>query len=82
MENIQLTQPTEFSKENEKEHVPDDPDPELSSSDLSSKKNKHNKKKNVVSAGTMTHQTHHRATIMIRPMTVITDASDSKIRAT
>ena len=53
-ENSPLTQPTEFS-ENEKDHVPDNPDPEPSSSDLSSKKsqsgysskkNKYDKKKN------------------------------------
>ena len=35
----------EFSEENEKEDVPDDLDPEPSSSDLLSKKNKRNKKK-------------------------------------
>ena len=29
----------------------------------------------------MTRQTHHRATILIRPMTVITDASDIKRRS-
>ena len=29
----------------------------------------------------MTRQTHHQATILIRPMTVITDASDVKRRA-
>ena len=41
-----LTRPTKFSKENEKEHVPDDPDPEPALSDSSSKKNKrYNKKK-------------------------------------
>ena len=40
-----LTRSTEFSEDNEKEHVPDDPDPEPSSSDSSSKKNKRDKKK-------------------------------------
>ena len=39
------------------------------------------KKKGVVKTGNMTHQTHFRATIQNRPMTVITDASDIKIRA-
>ena len=65
------------------------PDPELSSSgsspkkslsDLKSKKNKRDKKKNVVSIKDMNSQTHLRATIQILPMTVIADASDSKIR--
>ena len=32
-----LTRPTEVSEENEKEHVPDDPDPETSLSDSPSK---------------------------------------------
>ena len=36
----------EFSEENEKEHVHDEPDPEPSSSDSSRKKKKRNKKKN------------------------------------
>ena len=68
-ENIPLTRPTEFP-ENEKGHVPNKPDPEPSSSDLSSKKSlsessskkkKRNKKKNVVKTGKMTCQTHLRA---------------------
>ena len=37
----------EFSEENEKEHVPDDPYPELSLSDLSQNKKKSDKKKNL-----------------------------------
>ena len=88
-ENIPLTRPTEFP-ENEKGHVPNKPDPEPSSSDLSSKKSlsessskkkKRNKKKNVVKTGKMTCQTHLRATILTFPMTVITYASNIKRRA-
>ena len=67
-----------ISEENEKGHVLDDPllDPSLSES--SSKKNKGNKKKIVVTTGKMTHQTHRQATILILPMTVITDTSYTK----
>ena len=42
----QLTRPTEFTEQNGKGHVPDDPDPYPSSSDSSPKKKKRNKKKN------------------------------------
>ena len=77
--------------ENEKGHVPDNPNPEPSSSDSSSKKSssdssskkkKLDKKKSVVKTGNMTRQTHLRATILTRPMTVIADASGKKRRAT
>ena len=39
------------------------------------------RRKSIVNTGKMTRQTHHRATILIRPMTVITEASDAKRRA-
>ena len=63
------------------------PDPKPSSSDSSetlssdsrAKKKKITKKKRVVSIGRMTCQTHLRATTLILPMTVITDASNAKI---
>ena len=54
-----LTRPTDFPEENEKGHVPDDPDPDPSLSDSSSKKNERDKKRIVVNTGKMTHQTHH-----------------------
>ena len=38
------------------------------------------RRKSVVSTGKKNRQNHHRATILIRPMTVITDASDVKRR--
>ena len=88
-DNSPLTRQTGFS-DNEKGHVPDNLDPEPSSSDsslkksfsdLSSKKNNRDKKKNVVKTGKMTCQTHLRSTIQTRPMTVITDASGIKRRA-
>ena len=71
-----LTRPTDFSEENGEGHIPDDPDSDPSLSDFLSKKNKHDKKQNVVNIRKMTRQTHHRATILIRPMTMITDKSD------
>ena len=40
-----MTRPTGFPEENWKEHVPDDPYPDPSFSDLSSKKKKHDSKK-------------------------------------
>ena len=80
--------PSTDSSKHEGMHEPEvNPNPEPSSSDLSSKtsssdsrsKNKkRNKNKIVVSIGKMTFQTHLRATILILPMTVITDASYSK----
>ena len=39
------------------------------------------KRKSVIKIGKMTHQTHLRATIQIRPMTVIIYARDTKRRA-
>ena len=48
-----------FSEGNEKEHIPDDPDLEPSSSDFSSEEKKRNKKKNVVNTEKMTRQIHH-----------------------
>ena len=42
-----MTRSKGFSGENEKEHVSDDPDPELSSSDSSWKKNKCDEKKKL-----------------------------------
>ena len=71
-----LTHPTEFLDENGKGHVLDKPDPDPLLSDLSLKKKKHDKKKSVVKTGKMTRQTHHRATVLIRPKTVITDANN------
>ena len=62
-----MTRSTEISEENEKEHKPDELDPEPSSSDFSLNKKKRDKNKK-----------HRRATIMIRLMTVIIDASDIK----
>ena len=63
-------------------------DPDTSSSDSSDslssdsapKRKKSKKKKSVVSIGKMTRQTHLRAMILIRPMKVIIDVSDAKIR--
>ena len=53
------TQPKELPEENGKGHIPDEPDPEKSSSDLSSKKKKQGKKKIFKNTGKMTRQTHH-----------------------
>ena len=86
-----LTRPTEFSEKNEKEHEPEmNLEPKPSSLDLSdtsaldsrAKKRKSRRRKSVVSIGKMTRQTHLRATTLILPMTVITDASDATIRNT
>ena len=44
------------------------------------RKRKEKRRKNVVSIGKMTRQTHLRATTLILPMTVITDARDAKRR--
>ena len=54
-----LTQPTEFSEQNGKAHILDDPDPDPSLSDSSLKKKKRDKKKSVGNIGKMTRQTHH-----------------------
>ena len=59
-----------------------DPDPNSSLSDSSLKKKKRDKKKSVINIGNMTCQTHHRATILIRPTTVIIDANGVRGRAT
>ena len=53
-----------------------------SSSDSAPKKKKSKRRKSVVSIGKMTRQTHLRAMILIRPMTVITDVNNAKIRNT
>ena len=39
------------------------------------------RRKSVVNTKKMIRQTHHRATIMIHPKTVITDANDVKEKA-
>ena len=71
-----LTQPMEFPEQNRNAHVPDEPDPDPSFSELLLKKKKRNKKKKNKNTRKMTRQTHLRATIMICPATVITDASE------
>ena len=90
LDNNQLTLSTDSSKHEEMHEPEVNPDPEPSSSDSSdtssldsrAKKNKSTKKKSVVSIGKMTRQTHLRATTLIIPMSVITDAIDTKIRNT
>ena len=64
-----------------KGHVPDDPgiDPSLSGSSL--KKKKRDRKKSVRNTGNVTHKTHHRSTIMVRPTIVITDTNDVRGKA-
>ena len=87
-ENIPMARPTEFSG-NEKGHVPDNPDPEPSSSDSlakklslgsTSKKKKRDYNKKHRNTGKTTHQTHLQAMVLTCPMTWITDASDIKRR--
>ena len=88
LDNNQMTQSTDSSKhsENHEPEVKPDPEPsssdflESSSSDSRARKTKRSKKKSVASIGKMTHQTHLRAMILIRPMTVIIDVKDEKIR--
>ena len=80
----QMTQSVDSSKRSKK-HKPEvnlDPDPLSSdSSDSSSSDSAQKKKiKSVVSIGKMTCPTHIRAMILIRPMTVITDVNDAKMR--
>ena len=83
--------PMNFQEENGKSNVPGDLDPDPSFSDSSkksnllneinsskSKKKKRDKKKNIGKTRKMTCQTHRRATILIRPMIVITDAKDKR----
>ena len=90
LDNNQLTRSTNSSKYEETYKPAVNPDPKPSSSDLPetssldsrAKKKKSKKKKSVVSIGKMTHQTHLRATTLILPMIVITDASDATIRNT
>ena len=88
LDDNQLTKSTNSSKHEETHEPEENSDPESSSSDSSetsssdsrAKKKKRKKKKSVVSIGKMNRQTHFRATILILPITVITDASDAKIR--
>ena len=77
------------SSKNSEKHAPEvNPDPEPSSSDSSessssdsrARKKKPTKKKKRRSIGKMTRQTHLRAMIMIRWMTVIIYVSDENIR--
>ena len=83
-----MTQSTYISKHSKTYELGNNLDPEPSSSDslwsLSShsgaRKKKRMKKKSVVSIGKMTRQTHLGAMILIRPMTVIIDISDTTIR--
>ena len=71
-----------------KKHEPEvNLDPDLSSSNSSDSSSSDSapqkqikKKKSVVSIGKMTRPTHIQAMILIRPMTVITDVNDLKIR--
>ena len=83
-----MTRSVDTSKHSEN-HEPEvnlDPDPSSSdSSDSSSSysrahKKKIKKKKIVVSIGKMNRPTHIQAMILIRPMTVIIDVNDAKIR--
>ena len=73
--------PTKLSEEKEKEHVPDDPEPKASSSEMSSNKKTREEEKLSERKGKKTCQSHHRATILIRLMTVIADARYIKRRA-
>ena len=87
LDDNQLTRSTDSSKHEERNKPEVKPDPEPSSSDSSlktssldsrAKKKKRKEKKNVVSIGSMTRQTHLRDTTLILLMTV-TDTSDAKI---
>ena len=69
-------------QQNEKEKLQHDPDVDPSLSYLSSDKRNAIKRRSVVNTGKMTHQTHHRATIMIHPTTTITDTNDVRGKAT
>ena len=87
LDNNQMTRSTDSSKHS-KTHEPQvKPYPEPSSSDSSessssdsrTRRKKTRRRKSVVSIGKMTRQTHLRAMILIRPMTVIIDASNATI---
>ena len=83
----QMTRSTDSSKHIEKHEPEVNPYPEPSSSDSSeslssdsrARKRCARRRKIVVSIGKMTRQTHLRAMILIRPITVIIDVSDAKI---
>ena len=77
----QLAQPTEFQRKMKKRTSQMNRTQNYHSQTRHRRKRNAIRRKNVVNTGNMTRQTHHRVAIMIRPMTVIIDASDVKRRA-
>ena len=80
-ENIPLTRPTEFQRKIKKSTY------YMTQTHNHYCQNRHQRKINAIrrkipgKTRKMTRQTHHRATILIRPMKVITDASDVRRRS-
>ena len=83
-----MTRSVDSSKRSKKHEPEVNPDPEPSSSDLSeslssdlrARVKNPRRRKSVVSIGNMTCPTHLIAMILIRPMTVITNVNDTKIK--
>ena len=84
---IPLTRPMELPEhftnspeKNGKAHVSEDPDPDSSFSYSSPKKKKRDKKKKHHKHKNRVRQTHHPATILIRPTIVITEGKNPRGR--